>query len=119
MHSHNSYLTSGDSEASNQLYCLLSGPFHLQESAFMEKHPRLWKTLSVFCCRSPHEAHEIRVQSHINVPTVVPTPTLDLKFQGQIINSRTCNFIGTSGHQWRLPVPNIKLLPHLLPVLGL
>ena len=64
----------------NQLYCLLSGPFHLQESALMEKHPFLWKTLSVFCCRSPHETHKIRVQSRIDVPMVIPTPTLDLKF---------------------------------------
>ena len=65
----------------NQLYCLLSGQFHLQESALMEKHPRLWKTLSVFCCRSPHKTHEIRVQSRIDVPVVILTPTLDLEFR--------------------------------------
>ena len=65
----------------NQLYCLLSGPFHLQESALMEKRLCLWKTLSVFCCKSPHETHEIQVQSCINVPMVVLIPTLDLEFQ--------------------------------------
>ena len=65
----------------NHLYCLLSGTFHLQESTLMEKHPCLWKTLSVFCCRSPRETHDIRVQSRIDVPTVVPTPTLDLEFR--------------------------------------
>ena len=33
----------------------------------------------------------------------------------QLIHSQTCNFVGTTGHQWRLPVPNIKLLRPLLP----
>ena len=63
----------------NQLYCLLSGPFHLRESALMEKGLHLCKTLSVFCCRSPCKTHKIQVQSCIDVPTVVPTPTLDLE----------------------------------------
>ena len=44
------------------------------------------------------------------------TPISHLKSQilRQLINSRTCNFVGTTGHQRRLPVLNMKLLHQLL-----
>ena len=41
---------------------------------------------------------------------VAPTSHLTSQILRQPIHSWTCNFVGTTRHQWRLPVPNMKLL---------
>ena len=56
--------------------------------------------------------------AHFTKLPKVPTNKTNFKnyFLMEIIFQNAPNFIGTSGHQSRIPVPSMKLLAHLLPV---
>ena len=66
-------------------------------------------------CGSQCEKHEFRVNVTDTCKRSHPQHTLHLEYwDNQTKHSRTCNFVGTARHPWRLPVPNMKLLCRFL-----